>query len=455
MLVSLDGIWKFNWWPNPDKREKDFYKTDMILSEWNNIVVPGNWQMQGFDLPVYVNIPYPFKRDAPFVMEEPPKNYYTYDHRNPVGDYCTTFNYPSNAKGQLVFLHFGGVESAMYVWINGEKVGFSKSSMVPAEFDITKYLKPGQNKLAVEVYRFSDGSYLEDNDMWRLSGIFRDVELHIRPKVYLQDYFITATPSNDFSKATVDIKLNIENRSLLASQNLIAEARITGEDKYGHVVLADLTKKVSLLKGSSDAAIIFNTILNDPLLWSAETPDLYHVEFILKNSKNEILETIRSRFGVKKVEVKGEFFYINGQLVKLKGVNRHEHHPRTGRHVDHQTMETDIRLMKQANINMLRTSHYPDDPYFYELCDEYGIYVMDETDNESHGYGIGNKQLGEDSTWEGAFVDRALAMVKRDRNHACIIFWSLGNESSQGRNIRAMANAVKKIDTSRPTILRF
>ncbi|MBK5269546.1 MAG: DUF4981 domain-containing protein, partial [Bacteroidia bacterium] len=449
-VVSLNGVWKFKWWPNPELREKDFFKMGYDISKWNNIVVPGNWQMQGFDLPVYVNIPYPFKREAPFVMKEPPKNYYTYDHRNPVGSYCTAFNYPAQAKGKLVFLHFGGVESAMYVWINGEKVGFSKSSMVPAEFDITKYLKPGQNKLAVEVYRFSDGSYLEDNDMWRLSGIFRDVELHIRPKTFMEDYFITAEPSEDFSKANVRIKLNLENRSSLASSNLIVDANISGYDKQGNTVWINLTKKVSVIKASSGSEIIFGAILNDPLLWSAETPDLYDVELILKNTANEILETIHSHFGIKKVEVKGEFFYINGQLVKLKGVNRHEHHPRTGRHVDHQTMETDIRLMKQANINMLRTSHYPDDPYFYELCDEYGIYVMDETDNESHGYGIGNKQLGEDSTWERAFVERAVAMVGRDKNHACIIFWSLGNESSQGRNIRAMADAVKRIDTSRP-----
>jgi len=449
-VISLNGVWKFKCWPNPDEREKDFYKTGYDIAKWNDIVVPGSWQMQGFDLPVFVNIPYPFKRNAPYVMGEPPKNYYTYDHRNPVGSYITYFDMPANAKGNVVFLHFGGVESAMYVWVNGEKVGFSKSSYMPAEFDITKYLKPGKNKLAVEVYRFSDGSYLEDIDYWRLSGIFRDVELYMRPQTFVQDYFIKAAPSTDFSKANLAIQLSLENRNAQAAQGLIAEAKISGYDKQGKIVAITIEGKVPVVKSFSVSSLTLQSVINNPLLWSAEDPQLYNVEITIKNATGKVIETISSRIGVKKVEIKGELFYINGQLVKLKGVNRHEHHPRTGRYVDRKTIETDLRLIKQANINMIRTSHYPNDPYFYELCDEYGIYVMDEANNESHGYGIGNKQLGDDSTWTKAFVDRAVSMVQRDKNHACIILWSLGNESGAGRNPRAMATAVKKLDPSRP-----
>lgn len=449
-IISLNGMWKFKWSPDPEHREKDFYKTDFNCSEWSDILVPGNWQMQGFDMPVFVNIPYPFKRDEPRVMSDPPKNFYTYDYRNPVGSYATTFLVPESAKDKLVFLHFGGVESAMYVWVNGKKIGFSKSSMTPAEFDITSFVEPGENKLAVEVYRFSDGSYLEDIDMWRLSGIYRDVDLVIRPKTFIQDYQIAAEPINDFSNASVNIRLNIENRSIQDNKNLKVEALISGKNKLGQFFEIPLSKKIELLHGSSNIKVSLETILKYPMLWSAETPDLYNLRLNLKNDRNELLETIHWRFGVKKVEVKGEFFYINGKLVKLKGVNRHEHHPRTGRHVDRQTILTDIRLIKQANINMIRTSHYPNEPYFYELCDEYGIYVMDEANNESHGYGIGNTELGENPRWEKAHVDRAVSMVERDKNHSSIILWSLGNEAGRGRNARAMADAVKHIDLSRP-----
>lgn len=449
-VVSLNGSWKFTWAVDPDHRVKDFYEEGFDTSKWSDIVVPGNWQMQGFDMPVFVNIPYPFKRDQPNVMGEPQKNYYTYEHRNPVGSYVTTFNRPANAADKQVFLHFGGVESAMYVWVNGQKVGFSKSSMVPAEFDITKYLHAGKNTLAVEVYRFSDGSYLEDNDMWRFSGIFRDVDLYIRPKTFICDYFVKAEPDAAFKTAAVNVKINLENRSGKLSKNLTVDAVVRGIDKLGKAIDIKISKKIAGIANAATVDLNLSTLLNNPRLWSAETPDLYDVDIILKDERNAILETLHSRFGVKRVEVKGELFYINGQLVKLKGVNRHEHHPRTGRHVDAQTILTDIKLIKQGNINMIRTSHYPNEPYFYELCDEYGIYVMDEADNESHGYGIGNKNLGEDPNWEKAHVDRAVSMVERDKNHASIILWSLGNEAGSGRNIRAMADAVKKLDPSRP-----
>ncbi len=448
-IISLNGMWKFKCSPNPESRPVDFYKTDYPITNWDNIQVPGNWQMQGFDKPVFTNITYPFQRDLPKVTSTPPQNYYTYTHRNPVGSYCTTFRLDAERDNKQIFLHFGGVESAMYVWVNGQKVGFSKSSMTPAEFDITPYVKTGENKLAVEVYRFSDGSYLEDLDMWRLSGIFRDVDLMIRPKTYIQDYQILAQPNEDFSKAALQIKINVENRSLQSAKNMTAEAYVSGNNRMGNPVDIRITQKAGTIKSNENVQISLDAVLNNPKLWSAETPDLYNLTIHLRNNKKEILETIRWRFGVKRIETKGEGLYINGKLVKLRGVNRHEHHPRTGRHVDIQTMITDIRLMKQANINMVRTSHYPNEPIFYQLCDEYGLYVMDEANNESHGYGIGNTELGENPLWKKAHVDRAVSMVERDKNHASVIFWSMGNEAGRGANIRAMVEATKKIDPTR------
>lgn len=448
-IISLDGIWKFKWSPNPESRPIDFYENDFKVNNWENILVPGNWQLQGFGLPVFTNITYPFKKDQPKVTSEPPSYYYSYAHRNPIGSYCTTFSVPEIAKGQEVFLHFGGVESAMYVWVNGKKVGFSKGSMTPAEFDITSLIRNGENKLAVEVYRWSDGSYLEDIDMWRFSGIYRDVDLVIRPKSYIQDYKIIAEPNKDFTKAAINIKLNIENRSSQSVHNLKAEARISGYNISGNAIDMIFLKKIKVLEIGSNIQICLDTSLNHPRLWSAETPNLYDLKLNLKNAKNEIIETIHWRFGVKKVEIIGKLFYINGNLVKLKGINRHEHHPRTGRHVDRESIITDIKLIKQANINMIRTSHYPNEPFFYELCDQYGIYVMDEANQESHGYGIGNKELGNNPLWKNAHIDRAVAMVERDKNHACIILWSMGNEGGSGANPYAMAEAVKKIDKTR------
>lgn len=444
-VVSLNGLWRFKWSPDPDSRPVDFYKQDYSVAAWDLIQVPGNWQMQGFDIPIYTNMAYPFKSNPPSVTSEPSRSFYSYSHRNPVGSYCTTFIVPQLWLEKNVFINFGGVKSAFYIWVNGQKVGYSQGSMTPAEFNITSFIKQGENKLAVEVYRWSDGSYLEDQDMWRLSGIFRDVDLFIRPKTFVQDFKVTAEPDDSLAKANVNVQINIENRSDAAVKDLIVEAIISNG-----LVRKVISKNIESIGSSSNNSIILETTLEKPLLWSAETPELYDLQLNLKNTKNEIIDTIHWRFGVKKVTVEGELFKINGQAVKLKGVNRHEHHPRTGRHVDRQTMRRDVELLKQANINMVRTSHYPDDPYFYELCDIYGIYVMDEANQESHGFGIGNTVLGDNPLWEAAHVDRAVSMVQRDKNHACVILWSLGNEGGRGRNMRAMAEAVKKIDTNRP-----
>ena len=439
-IISLDGQWLFHWSRNPEERPIDFYREDYDVSRWGKITVPGNWQTQGYGTPIYININYPFVRNRPSVTSEPPKDWTAYENRNPVGSYVTFVDVTKEMLSQNLILHFGGVHSAMYVWVNGQKVGYSQNSMSPAEFDVTKYLRVGKNKLAVEVYRWSDGSYLEDQDYWRLSGIFRSVQLWVRPLVHIADYHVTAEPNADYSKANVRAKIQVCNTGHKAAKKLKAVMNI-GENHRGTIPM--------ILSGDTSTIELTCTIDN-PKLWSAEKPNLYPFSVELQDAKGNTIEHFDYHLGVKKVEVVGEVFKINGKNVKLRGVNRHDHHPKTGRYVDDATYEEDIRLMKQANINFLRTSHYPDREYLYELCDKWGIYVMDEANHETHGYGYANKVMGEDLTFQKAHVDRTESLVKRDFNHPSIILWSLGNEGGVGPNIEAMYNKVKELDTTRP-----
>ena len=440
-IVSLDGQWLFHWSRNPGERPADFYKEDYDISSWGKITVPGNWQTQGYGTPIYSNIGYPFKRNRPSVTSEPPKDWTAYENRNPVGSYVTFFEVTSEMLNQNLILHFGGVHSAMYVWVNGKKVGYSQNSMSPAEFDVTSYLRKGKNKLAVEVYRWCDGSYLEDQDMWRLSGIFRSVQLWVRPLVHISDYHVTAVPSLAENKATVHADISLCNVSKKAVKNLRAVWKIDGQEMVG---------SLKRLSANDTTTISLEYTLNNPLLWSAEKPHLYPFSVELQDQNGRVIEHFDYHLGVKKVEIIGEVFKINGKNVKLRGVNRHDHHPKTGRYVDDATYEQDIRLMKQANINFLRTSHYPDREYLYELCDKWGIYVMDEANHETHGYGYANKVMGEDLSFQQAHVDRAESLVKRDFNHPCIILWSMGNEGGVGPNIEAMYNKVRELDSTRP-----
>jgi len=439
-IVSLDGEWLFHWSPKPEDRPIDFYKEDFDVSSWGKIAVPGNWQTQGYGVPIYININYPFVRNRPSVTTEPPKDWTAYENRNPVGSYVTFVDVTKEMLSKNLILHFGGVHSAMYVWVNGRKVGYSQNSMSPAEFDVTKYLREGRNKLAVEVYRWCDGSYLEDQDMWRLSGIYRSVQLWVRPLAHISDYQVTAEPSADYSRAEVKAKIQICNTGKTIVENLKASLKLNGlTEETVPVMLAGDTTTVTL-----------ECMIDNPKLWSAEKPNLYPFSIELKDEKGTVIEHFDYHLGVKKVECVGEVFKINGKNVKLRGVNRHDHHPVTGRYVDDATYEEDIRLMKQANINFLRTSHYPDREYIYELCDRWGIYVMDEANHETHGYGYANQEMGEDLAWQKAHVDRAESLVKRDFNHPCVILWSLGNEGGVGPNIEAMYNKVKELDTTRP-----
>ena len=453
-IVSLDGQWLFHWSRNPKERPAGFYQEDYDVSQWGKIAVPGNWQTQGYGTPIYINIDYPFVKDRPKVTSEPPKDWTAYENRNPVGSYVTFVDVTKEMLTKNLILHFGGVHSAMYVWVNGQKVGYSQNSMSPAEFDVTKYMREGRNKLAVEVYRWSDGSYLEDQDMWRLSGIYRPVQLWVRPLVHISDYHVTAIPNADFSQAKVEAKISICNTGKKAVKDLQAVLHIDSASdslRLSRTVrVSPLQKTLPLLAVGDTATVELVCTIDKPLLWSAEKPNLYPFSIELLDAQGNVIEHFDYHFGVKKVEVVGEVFKINGQNVKLRGVNRHDHHPKTGRYVDDATYEEDVRLMKQANINFLRTSHYPDREYLYELCDRWGIYVMDEANHETHGYGYANQVMGEDLTFQQAHVDRAESLVKRDFNHPCVILWSLGNEGGVGPNIEAMYNKVRELDSTRP-----
>lgn len=439
-IIPLDGRWHFKWSPNPDERPIGFEREDYDVSQWDKIQVPGNWQTQNYGKPIYINISYPFQRNRPSVTSEPPKDWYAYDHRNPVGSYVTSIHVTKEMLSQNLILHFGGVKSAMYLWINGKQVGYSQNSMSPAEFDVTRYLREGENKLAVEVYRWSDGSYLEDQDMWRLSGIFREVQLWVRPLVHIADYRVTAIPNNDFSQAEIKADISLCNTGKKDAKNMRVVFQIDDRNIEGNL---------QRLQAGDTTHVILSCSIDQPKLWSAEKPNLYPFSVELRDKKGNCVEHFDYHLGVKRVECAGEVFKINGKNVKLRGVNRHDHHPRTGRYVDDATYELDLQLMKQANINFLRTSHYPDRPYLYELCDRYGIYVMDEANQESHGYGYANREMGEDKAWEKAHVDRAVSLVERDKNHPSIILWSLGNEGGVGPNIQAMYDAVTRLDNTR------
>ena len=439
-IVSLDGQWLFHWSRKPEERPADFYREDYDVSNWDKITVPGNWQMQGYGTPIYTNITYPFQRNRPSVTSEPPKDWTAYENRNPVGSYVTFVDVTKDMLSKNLILHFGGVHSAFYVWVNGKKVGYSQNSMSPAEFDVTPYMRAGKNRLAVEVYRWSDGSYLEDQDMWRLSGIFRSVELWVRPLVHIADYHVTAVPNKDFSQATVTADIALCNTGKKAVKNLKAVLNLDGKTIDG-------TLKALAVGDTTHMQLTY--LINNPKLWSAEKPNLYPFSIELQDQKGITIEHFDYHLGVKRVECVGEVFKINGKNVKLRGVNRHDHHPLTGRYVDDATYEQDLRLMKQANINFLRTSHYPDREYLYELCDRWGIYVMDEANQETHGYGYANNEMGEDLAWQKTHVDRAESLVKRDFNHPSIILWSLGNEGAVGPNIEAMYNKVRQLDNTR------
>lgn len=441
-FLSLDGPWKFHWVGNPSERPTDFYKPGFDVSAWKEIPVPSNWQLEGYDIPIYSNQAYTFKRDWPKVMGEPPEDWPAFKDRNPVGSYRRNFTVPADWQGKEVFLNFDGVDSFFYLWVNGQYIGFSKDSRTLAAFNITKALRPGENIIATEVYRYSDGSYLECQDMWRLSGIFRSVYLSATPKLQIRDVFALPDLDADYKNGTLSVKTTLRN--LDAATRPLPALSVQLLDDSGKPLVSDTIAASGQLAAGEEKELTTKLSIANPHKWTAETPNLYTVVITGDG------ESVSFRTGFRKVEIKGGRYLINGQPVKLKGTNRHEMEPDTGHTVSRERMMQDIVRLKEANINHVRASHYPNDPYWYELCDIHGIYLMDEANIESHGYYYGEQSLSHPPEWKAAHVDRVVNMVHRDKNHASVIFWSLGNEAGPGKNFQAAHDALKAIDTSRP-----
>ena len=469
---SLNGEWKFRWTPVPDERIFDFYRTEFDDSGWEDFLVPSNWENRGYGTPIYVSAGYPFRIDPPRVMGTPKEDYTTYKERNPVGQYRRTFTLPAHWEGDgEVLLRFDGVMSAFYVWINGEKVGYSQGSMEASEFNVTRYLQKGQNQIALEVYRYSDGSYLEDQDFWRFGGIHRDITLIHTHKVAFRDYTVRTLPAKP--GCYDDFILQVDPAFVVRQGELGVGYRAKAElkDMQGNVVemtdlegrqvsglevdvpeVLDLEHKASRMnlwypqRGPRRMGRM-QAIVKSPHRWTAETPNLYKLHLTLMNEKGEVVQQIEQRVGFRIVEIKNGQMLVNGAPIRFRGVNRHEHHPVNARVMDEQTMLQDILLMKQANINAVRTSHYPNVTRWYELCDSIGLYVMDEADIEEHGL---RGTLASTPDWHAAFMDRAVRMAERDKNYASVVMWSMGNESGYGPNFAAISAWLHDFDPTRP-----
>ena len=436
---SLNGTWKFHSVPKPAERPRDFYQTDFDDDDWTTIPVPSNVETEGYGIPIYTNIKYPWGT-APDPPNIPADN-------NPVSSYRRTFVVPDDWDGRHLLLRFEGVESAFYVWVNGEKVGFSKGSRTDAEFDITTFAHPGENLIAVEVFRWSDGSYLEDQDFWRLSGIFRDVYLLAVCDLHIWDFEAKPQLDDDYRDAALAIDVQVRNFGDAAGQ-----ARIDAElfDAAGDKI-ANLETVLQKTAAAEIGKFELKTELKAPDKWSAETPTLYTLLLTLKDDDGNVIEVLPARIGFRRVKIKDGELLINGRAVLFKGVNRHEHDPDRGHAVTVESMIKDIRVMKQHNVNAVRTCHYPNQPIWYDLCDEYGIYLIDEANIESHGMGYGERTLAIRPEWKAAHLDRTKRMVERDKNHPAVVIWSLGNEGGFGSNFEATSNWIKQRDPSRPT----
>ena len=430
-MASLNGKWRFHWVNSPDKRPVNFYKPNYNVADWAEITVPSNWEMLGYGTPIYTNVTYPIRNNPPFIQSQP--HYTVETEPNAVGSYRRDFTIPKQWRGKEVYLHFDGVYSAFYVWVNGKKVGYSQNSCTDARFDITKYVKPGKNTVAVEVYRWCDGSYLEDQDMFRLSGIYRNVYLVATPKVHLADATLSSKIANDYSQAALHINTLLASDSKNATANVRTTLYAPNGTKVG-----ETTQSIA---GKGDMSI---NVAN-PMLWTAETPNLYTLLVEVLDQNGVATEATTFKHGFRNIEIKNNKLYINGMLTLLKGANRHETHPKYGKAVPVESIEQDVLMFKQYNLNTIRTSHYPNDPRSYALYDYYGLYVIDEANQECHG----NHSLSNNPKWEKAYVDRAVSMVQRDKNHPSVIIWSLGNESGRGCNIIAERDAVRALD-SRP-----
>ncbi|APZ45929.1 hypothetical protein BW723_06310 [Polaribacter reichenbachii] len=432
--TSLNGTWKFNLAQNPSERPFYFFKQDYDISDWKDITVPGNWETQGFDIPIYTNVKYPHEKTPPKIQEE----------YNPVGSYRKTFTITKEDLEREVFLHFGAVNSAMYVWVNGKKVGYSEDSKTPAEFNISKYIVKGENQLSVEIYRWSDASYIEDQDFWRLSGITRDVYLLTRNKTHIKDFWSKADLTNGYKDGQYSLDIILSKQ---AKTNGFVQFQLFDTD--GNEVLNEQ-------KQINNSNIYFEQTLKDVNTWNAENPYLYQLVVTLKDKAETTLECIGTQVGFRKVEQQNGQLLVNGKAILVKGVNLHEHHEKTGHFVDEKTILKDIKLMKSFNINAVRTSHYPQPEVFYKLCNKYGLYVVDEANIETHGMGATNQSSFDKSIhpaylpeWEAAHLDRFKNMVERDKNNPSIILWSLGNECGNGKVFYDGYDWIKQRDNTR------
>ncbi|WP_447640240.1 MULTISPECIES: glycoside hydrolase family 2 TIM barrel-domain containing protein [Chitinophagaceae] len=478
---SLDGTWKFHWVKTPEERPKDFYQTGFDVSAWESVPVPMSWNIYGiqkdgslkYGVPIYTNQRVIFQHQVKVddwrggVMRTPPQDWTTYIYRNEVGSFRRNFTLPADWDGREVFLNFDGVDNFFYLWINGTYVGFSKNSRNLASFDVSNYLnRKGKNTIAVEVYRNSDASYLEDQDMFRLPGIFRSVYLTSRAKVSINDIVAIPDLDTNYKNGSLTITTNLRNYNATIAKNYKLVYSL-----YANKLYSDENVLISNAKATAVCPLIktgqYNTVttvmdIADPKKWSAELPYRYTLVAELKDANKKSIETVSTTIGFRKVEIKdtkadddefglaGRYYYVNGKTVKLKGVNRHETNPNTGKVVTRQQMEEEIQLMKRANINHVRESHYPNDPYWYYLCDKYGIYLENEANIESHEYYYGKESLSHPKEWQAAHIARNVEMVRATLNHPAIVLWSLGNEAGPGDNFVAAYNAIKKIDVSRP-----
>lgn len=434
---SLNGEWKYHWAATPAERVRDFWREDFDDSSWDVLRVPSNPEVEGYGIPIYTNFVYPWKPvRPPFVP----------DALNHVSAYRRRFTVPPEWSGREVFLTFDGVNSFFYLWLNGRCLGFSKDSRTPATFRLTPHLRAGENQLAVEVFRWCDGSYLEDQDFWRLSGIFRDVTLWSAAPAHVQDFTARTSLDASYRDATLELDVKVRNAS---SDARAVRLELALADPSGQIVAAT-TLPAQTIDPGAVADRHWRATVTNPLKWSAEAPHLYLVTITAHDPEGRVLETIPWRVGFRSVEIKGGQLLVNGRAVLFRGVNRHEWDPDRGQVVTRERMLQDIRLMKQNNINAVRTSHYPNVPEWYALCDEYGLYVVDEANIESHGMGYAAESLAKDPEWGPAHLDRTVRMVERDKNHACVIGWSLGNESGFGENFVRTYDWIKQRDPTRP-----
>ncbi len=431
-ILSLDGMWKFHLANTPEKRPHDFYKENYSTKNWKSIKVPANWQTEGFDVFIFTDVEYPIKPNPPFV----PKDF------NPVGSYKRNFTLPENWLNQEIILHLGAVNSFFYLWINGQPVGLSKDSKTPAEFNITNYLKRGENSIALQVFRFSDGTYLEGQDMWKLSGIERSVYLISRPKLGMQDFFVKADLINNYKDGLMQLGIKLNRSPFKEEQGTSFEIKVMDEtDKvlYQHSIplTGDTLSFEKLFKGIKS--------------WNAEQPNLYRLLITQFNASHQVVESFMQEIGFRKIEIMNGIFKVNGVAIKIKGVNRHEHDMYTGKVITIESMKRDIELMKQYNINAVRCSHYPNAEPWYLLCNRYGIYIVDEANIECDGMDFHEwKTLADRPEWKAAFLDRTNRMFQRDKNFCSIITWSLGNESKFGSNFEATYRYLKSVDNTRP-----